>query len=325
MEKMNGNKTIFCVGSNLESFSSLKYLIDKGCKIEALITLPSGYSKGVSDYVDMHDFCTTHNIKVIDTTNINDEKTVQRIKEEKPDFLFTLGWSQIFKKELINSFRGGVIGTHPSALPYGRGRAPVPWTILEGIQKTAVSFFKIDLGVDTGKIITQREIILSERPYAMDLYNRVSQELGKGFFEIYSKIQANKPLSLEEQSKNNLLHRGKRTISDGLIDFNKTIEEVDRLVRSVSVPFPGAYCYYKDKKIIFWKVFLDTEQTYRGTIGQILKKNNTSILTQVADGTIWLGEPTNESGEKISLDFFKVGDKLGYNIQDQIHFLRNKL
>lgn len=325
MAKVNGNKKIFCVGSNLESFNSLKYLIDKGCKIGSLITLPRGFSKGVSDYVDMHDLCTAHNIEVIDTTNINDWETVQSIRKRSPDFLFTLGWSQIFKKELIDSFSCGIIGTHPSALPYGRGRAPVPWTILEGIKKTAVSFFKIDLGIDTGKIIAQREIVLSERPYAMDLYNRVAEELGKGFFEIYSKVQANEELSLEEQSIESLLHRGKRISDDGLIDFNQSIVEVDRLVRAVSVPFPGAYCYYKDKKINFWEVFLDSDQSYKGTIGQILKKDGACILVQVADGAIWLAKPTNESGEEITSNFFKVGEKMGYNVQDQIHFLRNKL
>lgn len=325
MEKMSGNKKIFCIGSNLESYKCLKFLVERKCKIDTLITLPAGKNDNVSDYFDLHNFCFENGIKTIDTTNVNDAETIAKIEKEAPDYLFTLGWSQIFKKQFILAFKEAVVGTHPSKLPYGRGRAPVPWTILEDLDKTAVSFFKIDLGIDTGKLILQKMIPLPNRPYAMDLYNLIAKNLGTGFLELYNKIINNEAFTFNVQSSRGVTLRGKRSVNDGLINFNSNVEDIDKLIRAVSEPFPGAYCYYKDNKIIFWEVELNKNQSYFGTLGQILKKSNSGILVQAANGTLWLKKPTNNYKESIKIDFFKVGDKLGYNVQDQIYLLRKKL
>ena len=316
---------IFCIGANLESYESLKFLLDKGCVIDLLITLPSGTNKNVSDYYDLHPFCNDNNIKVIDTIDVNSEATINELKTHKPDYLFTLGWSQIFKPEFINCFSKFIVGTHPTKLPYGRGRAPLPWTILEDLDESAVSFFKIDAGVDTGQLIFQREFKIPNRVYVKELYAIVARELSLGFHEIYKLIKNNEEITFSAQSERGATVRGKRTPADGLIEFDKPISEVEKLIRAVSEPFPGAYCYYKDQKIIFWEVEFDKKSNYHGTLRQILKKNAKGILIQFSDGNLWLNYPTFQNGEPVDLKLFRVGEKLGYNIQDEIFHLKNKM
>lgn len=325
MSVTNENIKIFCIGSNLESYQCLKFLIEKGCSIDSLITLPSGKNTNVSDYYDLHEFCSINKIRVIDTVNVNSEETIEQLKLEKPDYLFTLGWSQIFKQEFISCFSKFIIGTHPAKLPYGRGRAPLPWTIIEELKESAVSFFKIDLGTDTGELIFQREFNIPHRIYAKDLYEIVARELSRGFYEIYQSVVNNKTFSFFPQSNTGATHRGKRTPSDGLIEFDKSIYLNEKLIRAVSEPFPGAYCYYKDQKIIFWSVDFDLEANYFGTLGQIMKKNKNGILVQFVDGNLWLNQPGFEDGSSIEIKFFRIGDKLGYNIQDELYKLKNRL
>ena len=319
------NQKICCIGSNLESFECLNYLVEQGCRIHTLITLPSGHSKNVSDYYDLHDFCETHGIRVVDTTNINAEDTVQELKKLHLDYLFTLGWSQIFREDFIGCFSKFVVGTHPSKLPHGRGRAPLPWTILEDLKTSAVSFFKIDTGVDTGSLIFQRNFDIAPRTYVKTLYSEVAKQLGLGFHAIYNDIANNKEIQFSTQDEKGVTVRGKRTPADGLVEFNAKIEEVDRLVRAVSEPYPGAYCYYKDQKIIFREVAFDEENKYSGTLGQILRKRKNGILVQFSDGILWLNRPCDEHGKPLDMQFFRVGDKLGYNLQDEIFKLKHKL
>jgi len=316
---------IFCIGSNIESHECLKYLVAQGCKINTLLTLPAGRSKNVSDYVDLHPFCEEHGIRTIDTTNVNAEETVSAVMSESPDYLFTLGWSQIFKIDFINCFSQFVVGTHPSKLPYGRGRAPLPWTILEDLDSSAVSFFKIDTGIDTGSLIFQREFKIPPRTYVKDLYAMVGKELSYGFHEIYKSIDTNTPIHFSKQKEENVSIRGKRTPSDGLIEFHHQYESVERLIRAVGVPYPGAYTYYKDEKITFWEVEFDTEGLHFGTLGQIHKKGENGILVQFSNGNLWLNNPTCEDGTSVPIKFFRVGDKLGYSLQDEIYnFKRQK-
>ena len=316
---------IFCIGANIESYECMKALVDAQCPIHTLITLPGGESEGVSDYVDMHEFCAEHGIKTISTRDVNNPETIALVAEGNPDYLFTLGWSQIFKKDFISYFSKFIIGTHPSKLPYGRGRAPLPWTILEGLDESAVSFFKIDTGVDTGQLIMQIPFAIPKDCYVGELYEIVSDVLSKGFVTLYKQVQANKPFDLEPQSTENISHRAKRTPSDGLIDFKENADTIEKLIRAVSRPYPGAYGYYKDQRVMFWKGFIDHENKYHGTIGQILKKNKEGILVQCGKGTIWLQQPTDENGESLSTKFFRLGDRIGYQVQDEIFYLRQKL
>jgi methionyl-tRNA formyltransferase len=324
MDLTNENIKIFCIGSNLESYECLKYLIAKGCSIDSLITLPSGKDTNVSDYYDLHEFCSKNKIKVIDTVNVNSEETIEQLKVEKPDYLFTLGWSQIFKEEFINCFSKFIVGTHPSKLPHGRGRAPLPWTIIENLDTSAVSFFRIDTGVDTGNLIFQREFKIPARTYVKELYAMVAMELSHGFYEIYSSIIRDKPIVFSIQDDRGVTIRGKRTPSDGLIEFTQTTHTIEKLIRAISEPYPGAYTYYKDQKIIFWEVEFDEENMYFGTLGQIHRKAKNGILVQFYDGNLWLNRPTDENRKPINLNFLRVGDKLGYSLQDQIFNLKKQ-
>jgi len=316
---------ICCIGSNIESYDCLNFLVDNGCKIHTLITLPSGENKHVSDYYDLHDFCKENEINVVDTKNVNTSETVEAVRSLGLDYLFTLGWSQIFKEDFINCFAKFVVGTHPSKLPYGRGRAPLPWTIIEDQKSSAVSFFKIDTGVDTGKLIFQREFDIPSRTYVKDLYATVGRELGNGFYEIYKLIASGDTIVFSEQDEKGVTVRGKRSPDDGLIEFDKMTEEIDRLIRAVGKPYPGAYCYYKDHKIIFWEVGLDEDGKFFGSLGQILRKNENGILVRFSNGNLWLNSATYEDGAKVDMKIFRVGDKLGYNVQDEIFNLKKLL
>lgn len=320
----NKKAKIFCIGSNIESYECLKYLVANNCEIDTLITLPGGQNKNVSDYRDLHFFCEEHGINTIDTTNVNSEETVTEIQKHSPDYLFTLGWSQIFRIDFINCFSKFVVGTHPSKLPHGRGRAPLPWTILEDLRSSAVSFFKIDTGVDTGGLIFQRDFDIPPRTYVKDLYAMVGRELSHGFYEIYKSIASNTAITFSKQEESGVTVRGKRTPSDGLIEFYHKCKSVEKLIRAVGEPYPGTYSYYKDQKITFWEVEFDSKSIYFGTLGQIHKKGENGILVQFEDGNLWLNKPTGEDGEPISLKFFRVGDKLGYSLQDEIYNLKRQ-
>ena len=62
---------------------------------------------------------------------------------------------------------------HPSLLPEGRD-ASIPWAILKNLNKTGVTIFKMDSGIDTGPIVDQIEIPLNDKTTATELYKKVN-------------------------------------------------------------------------------------------------------------------------------------------------------
>lgn len=314
---------IICVGSNIESEVVLRVLIKHKVNIVLLVTLPSKESDGVCDYVDLHPLCESNNIRTIDTKDINSVETCMQIKEESPDYIFVLGWSQIFKASLLNIPRKFVVGSHPSPLPEGRGRAPVPWTILQEKKKSAVTLFRMDVGVDSGDILLQKWFDIPKNASALTLYNLVVENLCNAFYEIHDRILSNN-VEIIVQDISKATYRAKRTLSDGYIDFNKSAYDIEKLIRAVSEPYPGAYSYYQRQKVHIFRASLDNIPPYIGVVGQILLRKKNSILVQTGDTPIWLSKFTVK-GEEISFTFFKVGEKLGYDIEDELYTLNQEI
>lgn len=316
---------IVCIGSNLESEIALKLLLQEGYEIEALITRPSQNAGHVSDYVDLHSLCNEYRIKTVDTVNINAPATIREVKKLDADYLFTLGWSQLFSSEFLQLFSGGVIGSHPTKLPFGRGRAPVPWTIIKELDESAVSFFFMDEGIDSGALLMQKTFKLPPRPYAWDVYQLVAENLGLGFCQIFWLLDNNRDLRELEQDESNITYTAKRTRIDGLLDFNKTSREVDLLVRAVSYPYPGAYTFYKDSRVSFHKCSIVEANDYLGESGQILEVEKERIRVKTNDSSVWLSRALLDDGSPIVEKYFKLHTRLGYRLEEEIYRLKERI
>ncbi len=310
---------LICVGANLESQVILEGLIDIRANIIGLVTVPIEKSNNISDYVDLHPICSEANINVIDTTDINDHFTLQQIRLLKPDYIFTLGWSQLFGEQLLAIPEKYVVGSHPSLLPEGRGRAPIPWTILQGLKRSGVTLFRMDREIDTGPVLMQKMFDIPDEAYAMDVYFLAAQNLRSAFCELYVMLKSGQAVEVSQDIAK-ASYRAKRSPSDGHIDFNHSAAGIEKLVRAVSKPFPGAYVYHKGKKFYIWKASLRNIPPYIGTIGQILTKDKDLLLVQAKDKPIWLSDFTDDSGS-VDIKYFRMGSRFNYILDDEIYKL----
>lgn len=317
------NVRVACLGSNLESKVALEALLAIKANVVGLITLPSGCSRGVSDYFDLHSYAKLHNIKAIDTIDINSADTVQAIQALRVDYLFVLGWSQLLKCEVLNSVSKFVVGSHPTPLPLRRGRAPIPWTILEGERNSAVTLFEMSEKIDDGPILLQSSFQISDRPYAEELYSKVAETLADSFCDLYEKLNNNENLELIHKNKE-CSYRGKRTVKDGYLDFNLTSNQLDKLIRAVSKPFPGAYFYYRDMKVVVWCCEYYNGPERVGINGQILSKQNEKLIVRVSDGCLELHN-FEISGQQVPISVFTIGDVLNLRLQDEVFELKQRV
>ena len=311
---MNNEKiNIVCVGSNIESMVCLQKFKGNNITISGLVTLPFQQEKRGSDYRNLTPFCNENNIPFFKTKNINSNETKDWLRDINPDVIFILGWSQIFDKELINLPKKYIVGSHPSDLPFGAGGAPVVWTILEDLRKSAVSFFKINKNVDAGNLVLQKHFSILERTDSMLLYNLVSNKLSEGFIEIYNQIQ-NNTLSENMQDISRRTLRPKRVYEDGLLNFNKSAEEIDRLIRATTEPYPAAFSFYKGKRYSIWKSELSNIISNKSKTGEVLEIKKDRILVQCFESTLWLCDITDSSGETISAEKFEIAQKFDLDL-----------
>ena len=170
--------------------------------------------------------------------NINSAEIVQKITEMKPDLCVSGDFSKIIGKDILAIPKFGSINLHPSLLPNYRGLAPQHFPIINGENKTGVTVHFMDENIDTGNIIIQKEI-----PISNDMY--VSCLLVK-WHEIYQTI-VNEAVSLVLNSD-----KGRKQDADGSyygrlkekeceIFFEKGVFSAYNLVRGVSSPYFGAF------------------------------------------------------------------------------------
>lgn len=314
---------ILCLGCNRESARALCGLLSEDANVVAVGALPPTAASNTSDYCNLADIAAASELPCLPVTDANAPSWLDALEIHGIDCMFVLGWSQILTAETIVRFPVGVFGSHPSPLPEGRGRAPVPWTILEGRDSSAVTLFRMQPGVDDGPIVAQRNFPLPKRVTATELYELVSENLSAAFIALARQLETGMVAEcLQDRSRASW--RAGRSPRDGRIDFGAPAEAVDRLVRAITRPFPGAYSYFRDQKVIFWSSFpADGEALRRkGVIGQVLARSDTSVLVQCGDVPLWLSAPATESGETLRVP---LGERFGYPIEDILHEMSQRI
>jgi len=278
-------KVVF-IGTNNFSYYSLQKLISIKSKIIGVLTKKS--SSFNSDFMDLTPLCKGNNIdyKLVNN-NINDEDNLQWIKIKNPDIIFCFGWSQLLKKELLEASKMGVVGYHPSKLPYNRGRHPLVWALSLGLNETASTFFMMDEGADTGDIISQKKVKISKSDTARTLYDKMIDIALIQIEDFVFKLQ-NNICNFKSQNTEIGNFWRKRGEKDGEIDWRMTSNSIYNLVRSLSEPYVKAHFYYKNQKISVSKVIPSSRGPKNIEPGKVIDIIDNKILIKCGSGSVFL-------------------------------------
>ena len=151
-------------------------LLEKITDFRGVINLNPEIGIAKSNYDYMSDFFSRRPDDVFWTKNINDIETVSWIKGRQPDIIVQCGWSQIFKKDILEIPKKYCIGVHPSPLPEGRGAAIINWKIIESFGQEfqwGNSLFKMREKTDTGPIIDFEPFMIEPRDDVRTAYLKV--------------------------------------------------------------------------------------------------------------------------------------------------------
>ena len=265
----------------LEAFAQAQ-----GWEVALVVTLPLELSSRHSDFVDLGPQAETLGAEVLRTGKTNDPQTLDAIREARPDYIFVVGWSQLCGSELLAIRPGKVIGYHPAALPRLRGRAALPWTILLDEKITAGSLFWMEEGTDDGDILAQSYFHLAPDETAAQLYEKHMVALREMLEQSLPLLaDGNEPRRVQDERY--ATWAAKRTARDGLIDWNADAAAIDRLVRAVGRPYPGAFTNVGGDRLVIWS----SEPVLGGRLhhaapGQIVERDGDRLTVQTGSGLL---------------------------------------
>jgi len=146
------------------------------------------------------------------------------------DILFILSYHNIIPQEFLDKNKHNIV-IHASALPKGKGWAPLFWQVLEGKKKIPFSMFEASNGVDNGNIYMQKTLKLTGYELNEELREKQANhtiDMCLEFINNYDKYKIPTPQSGDETFYK------KRTSQDSKLDIDKTIKEQFNLLRIVN-------------------------------------------------------------------------------------------
>lgn len=178
-----------------------------------------------------------HNIEVFQPVKIKDN--YQKILDKDPELIITAAYGQIIPEQILTFPKYGCINVHGSLLPRWRGGAPIHHAIMNGDSKTGITIMYMDKKMDSGDIISQREIEIDEKMNLDELYDKMSL-LGRDLLmETIPSIiaQTNKRIKQDESKVTFGLNITKE---EEKINFNDLAINIYNRIRGLS-SVPGAF------------------------------------------------------------------------------------
>lgn len=278
-------KIVF-IGCVTFSRYALKALLDQQAQIVGVFTIDETLCSQVSDFATFDDLVEGKNIPIFKGRDIHDPEAIQKLNSLQPDLIYVIGWSWMIKKEVLEIPKKALIGLHPTLLPQGRGRAPIPWTILKGLSKSGVTLFYLTEKPDAGNIIKQDVFNIDQGETATTLYQKVCNSTYTLVSKTVSSIAAGQEETIK-QDETKATYWTKRKPEDGKICWEETTCSIDTLIRAVTHPYPGAFSFCDGKKVFIWgarPVTMDQQ----GVPGEVVDFQGEHPVVKTSDGALLL-------------------------------------
>ncbi len=232
-----------------------------------------------TDQVDLTPLCIEWGIPVRYTPDINSQDAFDWINSLEPEVIFCFGWSRLVREPLLSLTPRGVIGYHPTALPANRGRHPLIWALALGLHETGSTFFVIDEGSDSGNIISQRLMTISDNDDAQILYDRMLETAASQMDEVVDKVVDEGSLGVPQIEALANYWR-KRDWEDGEIDWRMPAKGIQNLVRALYKPYVGAHFTNLEGTFKVWNCRVIENFSRQFEPGKVLRVNGEGILVQ---------------------------------------------
>lgn len=307
--------------------SALEEIIKAGHEVVLAVTQPDK-PKGRSGELQMSDVkacALEHNIPVFQPERIKLPENVAELKKYEADIYVVAAFGQILSQEILDIPRFGCVNIHASLLPKYRGAAPIQQAIIDGEKETGVTIMQMAAGMDTGDILLQRAIPISDEETGGGLFDKLSALGGELIVEALPLIEAGK-LTPVPQDEALATKCGKLTKDMGLIDFSKSAVAIANLVRGLN-PWPSAYTHLGGRVLKIWKAEALFDEQFKTLTGQpgakrltkgdarngsVVLTTKTELVIKTGEGFLSVTELQLEGKKRMpSSDFL-----LGYKIEE---------
>ncbi|MBS1776408.1 MAG: methionyl-tRNA formyltransferase [Bacteroidetes bacterium] len=299
------------MGTPLFAVASLQALIDAGAQIVGVVTSPD---KPAGRGMHIHksavkEYAETQNLNLLQPEKLKSTEFLSILKNLRADLQVVVAF-RMLPEVVWNMPPMGTINVHASLLPQYRGAAPINWAIINGERETGVTTFKLKHEIDTGDILLQRKIEITQDDNAGTIHDKLMLSGANLLIDTIAGL-ANNSIPETPQSKVDIqsLKHAPKIFKDNLfVDWNKTANEIINLIRGLA-PYPSAHAMLQGKQIKIFKAHAEYGTT-KVLTGTIETDHKHYLRIAAADGWVYLDHIQMEGKKQMPIEDFLRGFRL---------------
>ncbi|MBM7771510.1 methionyl-tRNA formyltransferase [Actinokineospora baliensis] len=255
---------------------TLEALLASSHEVVAVVTHPPGegvYEKVWSDSVA--ELAEANGVEVIVRERPDDDELFDRLTELAPEVIVATNWRTWIPPRIFTLPERGTLNVHDSLLPTYAGFSPLIWALINDEPEVGVTAHMMDDTLDAGPIVLQRAVPVGPRDTSADLFAKTLALFGPITVDGLTEIESGRTdFTQQDRSKASFFH--KRAEEDLRIDWTWSAEELDRLVRAQSAPYPSAFCFHRGKRLEIVAAEVSAAN-YGGTNGRIFYREGDGV------------------------------------------------
>jgi UDP-4-amino-4-deoxy-L-arabinose formyltransferase / UDP-glucuronic acid dehydrogenase (UDP-4-keto-hexauronic acid decarboxylating) len=256
-------------------YACLEQLIGMGAKIAALFTHRDAAGEEIW-WRSCAELARANRIPVYTPERPGDE-WVGRIAAFGPAVIYSFYYRELLPDAVLGLAPRGAFNLHGSLLPKYRGRAPVNWMLVNGECEGGVTLHHMVARADAGDIVAQHAVEITDDDDALSLYRKIVGAGAALLREYHPLIMAGRA-PRRPQDLNAGSYFGRRRAEDGRIEWSWPARRIVNLVRAVTHPYPGAFCFAQGRKLYVWRSRIGREAGSYGRPG--------TMIGRAADGSM---------------------------------------
>ena len=295
---------VIFMGTPEFSLPALEELIKNNFNILTIYTQPPKKSKRGQKInpSPIEKFSMKNKLNFRSPSDLNNDEEFKVFKSLSPDLVIVVAYGQIIPKNFLEIPKFGFINIHASLLPRWRGAAPIQRAIMNEDKKIGVSIMKIEEKLDSGPVLSSKEIELNQSSTYGEIEKKLSSEGANLLIQSLKYIE-NGNSKFIDQNHSQATYAKKIDKNETKINWNKDANKVLAHIHGLS-PNPGAWFEFDKER---FKVLKAKTSSENGKSGYVLDNN---LTVGCESGAIQILELQRQGKNKQTTEEFLLGKKI---------------
>ncbi len=243
-----------------------------------------------------------HHLRVEKPISLKTAEIQALLIEQEADVMVVAAYGLLLPAPVLGIPRKGCINIHASLLPRWRGAAPIQRAIEAGDAVTGISIMQMDVGLDTGAVLLEKQISIATDDSSASLFDKLATLGAEAIVDALANLDS---LFATPQSDEGVTYARKILKSESPIDWTQPAIVLERRMRAFD-PFPGCEAVLDGEKLKLWRGTV-VEMEPGSVPGGVMSAGNGQLVIQCGEGQLRIDLLQRPGGRRMTAAEFLRG------------------